>query len=129
MSTTPKPEATNPAATPAPAAVVEAAPDPQLAPQQFEKHKVKIKKPLQRAFNDKDAKGKICAGHLKRWFYAEDTKERECGDLEKTWGPKAEVYRCENCRTLYLPNPEEQPNSTVAGRGQVSVLGLTLPPK
>ena len=124
MSTTPNPEPTAAAsATPA------AAPDPQLAAQQFEKHKVKIKKPMQRVCNEKDAKGKLCAGHLKRWFYSEDTPERECGDLEKAWGPKAEVYRCEHCRTLYLPNPAEQPTSTVAGRGEVSVMGLTVPAK
>lgn len=120
---------TNPATPAAPAPAVEAAPDPQLAPEQFEKHKVKIKKVLQRACNNKDAKGKICAGHLKRWFYAEDMVEQECGDLEKAWGRKAEVYRCENCRTLYLPNPEEQVSNTVAGRGAVSVQGLTVPPK
>jgi hypothetical protein len=129
LSSTPNPDPKTPAAAAASSPTPEAAPDPQLAPQQFEKHKVKIKKVAQRACNNKDLKGKICAGHLKRWFYAEDTPERECGDLEKAWGPKAVVFRCENCRTLYLPNPEEQPSSTVAGRGEASVQGLTVPPK
>jgi hypothetical protein len=96
--------------------------------QQLPQHKVKLKKPLQRACNEKDAKGKACGGHLKRWFYATDAVERECGDAEKAWGPKAEVYRCENCKTLYLPNPEDA-IVNVAGRGQKSVFGLTLPPK
>ena len=127
MSSTPNPDPTKPAVATAPAAAPE--PDPQLAPQQFEKHQVKIKKPNQRVCNNKDAKGKLCAGHLKRWFYCEDTVERECGDLEKAWGTKAEVYRCEHCRTLYLPNPDEQASSSVAGRGSVSVLGLTVQPK
>jgi rubredoxin len=38
------------------------------------------------------------------------------------------VYRCENCKTLYLPNPGET-KVNVAGQGQISVFGLTLPPK
>ena len=49
--------------------------------------------------------------------------------MAKAWGPNAEVYRCEFCRTLYLPNPEDAGTLNVAGRGQVSVFGLTLPPK
>jgi hypothetical protein len=75
---------------------------------QLPNHKVKVKKVGQRACNEKDAKGKFCGGHLKRWFYTKDSVERECGDIEKTWGPDAEVYRCENCKALYLPNPEEE---------------------
>jgi hypothetical protein len=90
---------------------------------------VKIKKLGQRACNEKDAKGKICGGHLKRWYYTTDAMEQECGDMEKAWGPDAEVYRCENCRALYLPNPEEVSGLNVAGEGQISVFGLTLPPK
>ena len=96
---------------------------------QLPKHKVKIKKLGQRACNEKDAKGKICGGHLKRWYYTTDAMEQECGDMEKAWGPDAEVYRCENCRALYLPNPEEVSGLNVAGEGQISVFGLTLPPK
>jgi len=30
--------------------------------------KVKTRKTKQRACDEKDAKGKVCAGHLKRWF-------------------------------------------------------------
>jgi hypothetical protein len=30
---------------------------------------------------------------------------------------------------LYLPNPEDANGINVAGRGQLSVFGLTLPPK
>lgn len=101
--------------------------NPQDVPQ-FPNHKVKIKKLGQRACNEKDAKGKFCGGHLKRWFYAQDSVERECGDIEKAWGTDAEVYRCENCKALYLPNPEEV-KVNVAGKGMISVFGLTLPPK
>ncbi|HLV86732.1 MAG TPA: hypothetical protein VKV39_07125 [Candidatus Sulfotelmatobacter sp.] len=100
----------------------------QDAPQQFPNHKVKIKKAGQRACNEKDAKGKFCGGHLKRWFYAKDAVEHECGDLEKAWGTNAEVYRCENCKALYLPHPGEA-KINVAGQGMISVFGLTLPPK
>jgi ribosomal protein S27E len=96
--------------------------------QQLPNHKVKVKKGGQRACNEKDAKGKFCGGHLKRWFYTNDAVECECGDIEKAWGQSAEVYRCENCKTLYLPTPGEA-KVNVAGQGMISVFGLTLPPK
>ena len=95
---------------------------------QLPHHKVKIKKLAQRACNQKDEKGKYCGGHLKRWFYMTDVVERACGDVEKAWGPNAEVYRCENCKTLYLPNPDDA-KVNVAGQGSKSVFGLTRPPK
>jgi hypothetical protein len=104
-------------------------PDPQLAPEQLPNHKVRIKKIHQRSCNIKDEKGKICGGHLKRFFYAMDGVEKECGDIAKAWGPNAEVYRCEYCKTLYLPNPEENRGKNVAGVGMISVFGLTVPPK
>lgn len=96
---------------------------------QLPNHKVKMKKSGQRACNEKDAKGKPCGGHLKRWYYAVDATEKACGDIERAWGPDAEVYRCEHCKTLYLPNPEDARGLNVAGPGQASVFGLTLPPK
>ena len=96
---------------------------------QLPKHKVKIKKVGQRACNEKDAKGKLCGGHLKRWFYTTDVLEQACGDVEKAWGRDAEVYRCEHCKTLYLPNPDEAGGLNVAGPGQTSVFGLTVPEK
>jgi hypothetical protein len=99
------------------------------SPPQLPKHKVKIKKLNQRSCNEKDAKGKFCGGHLKRWYYASDVVEQACGDVEKAWGPDAEVYRCEHCKTLYLPNLEEVRGVNVAGKGQLSVFGLTVPPK
>ena len=92
-------------------------------------HKVKMKKVGQRACNEKDAKGKFCGGHLKRWFYTTDVLEQACGDVEKAWGRDAEVYRCEHCKTLYLPNGEESRGLNVAGQGQTSVFGLTVPAK
>jgi hypothetical protein len=53
-----------------------------------------------RACNQKDAKGKLCAGHLKRWYFFGD-------EVKQRFGPNAEIYRCERCKTLYLPNPAE----------------------
>jgi hypothetical protein len=96
---------------------------------QLPNHKVKIKKTGQRACNEKNEKGKFCGGHLKRWFYNADVLEQECGCVEKAWGADREVYRCEFCQTLYLPSPDDPRGMNVAGRGQLSVVGLTVPPK
>jgi hypothetical protein len=66
--------------------------------------KVKVRKHRQRSCDEKDAKGKLCAGHLKRWYdYPKET--------EHLVGPKAEIYRCEFCKTLYRPDPEQLPHS------------------
>ena len=98
-------------------------------PEQLPNHKVKIKKHGQRSCNEKDAKGKLCGGHLKRWFYGDDVVEEKCGDVRRAWGSDAEVYRCEHCKTLYLPNPEDVSGVNVAGQGTTSVFGLTVPAK
>jgi hypothetical protein len=66
--------------------------------------KVKTRKPKQRACDEKDAKGKVCAGHLKRWF-------EYPAEIEKLVGKGAEIYRCEFCKTLYRPDPGQQPIS------------------
>jgi hypothetical protein len=96
---------------------------------QLPNHKVKVKKPGQRSCNEKDAKGKLCGGHLKRWYYTTDIVEQGCGDVVREWGTDAEVYRCEHCKTLYLPHPEDIRGVNVAGQGQTSVFGLTVPGK
>ncbi len=97
--------------------------------QQLPHHKVKLKKHLQRACNELNDKNKLCGGHLKHFFYTADSVERECGDILQAWGPSAEVYRCEHCKTLYLPNPNDPRGMNVAGKGQISVFGLTVAPK
>ena len=71
---------------------------------QLPNHKVKVKKSLQRACNEKDAKGKLCAGHLKRWYFFGE-------EVKKQFGADAEIYRCERCKTLYLPAPGEEPRT------------------
>jgi hypothetical protein len=85
--------------TPTPAPEVTPAAEQKASPP-----KVKTRKPMQRACDEKDAKGKLCAGHLKRWF--------ECtAELEAIVGRGAEIYRCEFCKTLYRPDPKQLPNS------------------
>ena len=84
---------------------------PQKPLLQLPKHKIKYKMPFQRACNEKDEKGKLCAGHLKRWFYLADVLEQACGDVRQAFGDKAEIYRCEFCRTLFRPDPKQPPNS------------------
>ena len=66
--------------------------------------KVKERIPRMRACDEKDAKGKLCAGHLKRWYFFGP-------EVAEKFGAKAEIYRCENCKTLYLPNPSEAPRT------------------
>lgn len=60
--------------------------------------KVKRRIPRMRACNERNAKGKICAGHLKRWYAAPSEIKKQFGD---------EIYRCERCHTIYLPSPVE----------------------
>jgi len=66
--------------------------------------KVKTRKPKQRSCDEKDAKGKLCAGHLKRWF-------EYPSEIAALVGKGAEIYRCEFCKTLYRPDPKQLPNS------------------
>lgn len=55
-----------------------------------------------RACDEKDEKGEICSGHLKRWFGGSAEAKAAFGD---------ELYVCERCRVIYLPNLEETPRS------------------
>jgi hypothetical protein len=66
--------------------------------------KVKERLPRMRACDEKDEKGKICAGHLKRWYFFGE-------EVAQKYGKNAEIYRCENCKTLYLPSPGEEPRT------------------
>ena len=88
------------AAAPAPVAAAPAVAEP-AAPAPT---KLKVRKPKQRSCDERDAKGKVCAGHLKHWYdYPKD--------VEKLVGRKAEIYRCEFCKTLYRPDPAQLPHS------------------
>ena len=77
---------------------------PPVAAEPEAKPKIKVRKPKQRACDEKDAKGKLCNGHLTRW--SDYPKE-----IEELIGPKAEIYRCEFCKTLYKPDLSEMPHS------------------
>jgi hypothetical protein len=88
---------------PAPPAAAGAATASADAPAPAE-HKIKVRKHKQRSCDEKNEKGKLCAGHLKRWY--DYPKE-----VEALVGPHAEIYRCEFCQTLYRPDPQQMPNS------------------
>jgi len=66
--------------------------------------KIKVRKPKQRSCDERNEKGKLCAGHLKRWY--ELTPE-----VEAIVGKGAEIYRCEFCKVLFRPDPKQLPNS------------------
>jgi hypothetical protein len=64
--------------------------------------KVKRRVARMRACDEKNEKGAICAGHLKRWFSAPASVSNQFG---------SELYHCERCHTIYLPNPSEKPRT------------------
>ncbi|HYM09308.1 MAG TPA: hypothetical protein VEU62_01175 [Bryobacterales bacterium] len=68
--------------------------------------KVKRRVLRQRACNELGEKGKICAGHLKRWYHFGD-------EVKQAFSDHAEIYRCEHCHTLYLPNESERPRTLI----------------
>ncbi|MBI3405922.1 MAG: hypothetical protein HY046_10750 [Acidobacteria bacterium] len=71
---------------------------------QPEAPKLKTRKLRQRACDEKVEKGKVCCGHLKRWY--DYPKE-----IEAIVGGRIELYRCENCKALYKADPHEMPRS------------------
>lgn len=85
-------------ATPLMSAAPAPTPAPSAAP------RIKEKRPTQRACDEKNEKGKVCCGHLKRWYDYPP-------EIEKLIGKKAEIYRCEFCQTLYKPDLAEMPHS------------------
>jgi hypothetical protein len=93
------PVAPSPAAPAAPAAAA-----PAAAETAHPEQKIKVRKPRQRACDEKDVKGKLCGGHLKRWY--DYPKE-----VQAKIGKDAEIYRCEFCKTLYKPDPKQMPHS------------------
>jgi hypothetical protein len=106
--TAPNDAAPKPAAPPAPAAApaapaaaaaAVAAPVVPAGPP-----KIKVGKHKQRSCDEKNEKGKLCAGHLKRWYMYPKS-------VEALIGAGAEIYRCEFCQTLYRPDPGQLPRS------------------
>ena len=95
------PQSPTPAAPPPTPPAAAAAAPVEAAPKET---KIKVRKPKQRSCDEKDAKGKLCAGHLKRWYdYPKD--------VEAKIGKDVEIYRCEFCKTLYKPDPKQMPHS------------------
>jgi hypothetical protein len=88
----------------APTAAVPAATAVATEPEAPAAPKIKPKKSTQRACDEKDAKGKLCCGHLKRWY--DYPKE-----IEALVGKQAEIYRCEFCQTIYKPDRSKTPHS------------------
>jgi hypothetical protein len=85
--------------------------DPQTSPQTVPAEdsvpappKIKTKKRTQRACDEKDEKGKLCCGHLKRWYDYPP-------EIAALVGPNEEIYRCEFCKTLYKPDLSAPPHS------------------
>jgi hypothetical protein len=98
-----KPPAT-PASASAPTAAAPTATAVATEPEAPAAPKIKPKKATQRACDEKDAKGKLCCGHLKRWY--DYPKE-----IEALVGKQAEIYRCEFCQTIYKPDRSKTPHS------------------
>lgn len=84
------------------AAVEESAPEPKnFVARLPDGTVVKRRIVRQRACDEPTGKkGKICAGHLKRWYGFG-------GELVERFGRNLEIYRCERCQILYLPNEGE----------------------
>jgi hypothetical protein len=66
--------------------------------------KIRRRAPRMRACSLKNDKGKLCAGHLKRWYFFP-------AEVAERFGADAELYRCERCLTIYLPNEQEPSRS------------------
>jgi hypothetical protein len=96
------PQSAKPAPPPQPS--IAAAVEPRAAETEPTEIKIMVRKPKQRSCDQKNAKGKLCAGHLKRWY--DYPKE-----VEAKIGKGAEIYRCEFCKTLYKPDPKQMLHS------------------
>lgn len=68
--------------------------------------KVKQRLPRMRACDEANEKGKLCYGHLKRSYQLTE-------ELIEVLGRVPEIYRCERCRTWYLPAEGEVARTSV----------------
>jgi hypothetical protein len=75
----------------------------EATPLSTAERKIKEKQPGQRACDEKNAKGEMCCGHLKRWYTPDQETLKQLGPQ----GSKLELYRCERCHALYRPAPED----------------------
>ena len=84
----------------APEAADEAPPDPKNLVLRLSDGTAVKRRLLRQRACDEPAKKKICAGHLKRWYGFG-------AELVAHFGPDPEVYRCERCKILFVPNEDE----------------------
>lgn len=83
----------------------------------------KEKKVGQRVCDEKDAKGKLCLGHLKRWYTAP-------AELAQRLGKDSEIYRCDKCHVLYCPSGQDRSSTGQKFEEQiVNLLGDTVYPR
>ena len=89
----------------------------EVSPLSVEPIRIKEKKPGQRACDEKDAKGKMCVGHLKRW-------DKPSADVVRQVGKDVEIYRCERCHTLYRPAAQDRSSAGLRYEKQpVNIIG------
>ena len=82
--------------------------------------RIKVKKAGQRACDEKDAKGKLCVGHLKRW-------DRPTEEVVREVGKDVQLYRCERCHILYRPAPDDRSSAGLKyEKRTVNILGDTV---
>jgi hypothetical protein len=82
---------------------------------------VKEKQPGQRACDEKNAKGEMCCGHLKRWYTPDEATLKQLGVKAAT----VELYRCERCHTLYRPAPGDDSSAGLKyDLRPVNILGI-----
>ena len=86
-------------------------------------NKLREKKSGQRVCDEKDAKGKLCLGHLKRWY----TMPTE---ILQQLGEDSEIYRCDICHALYRPSVLDHSTAGQKFKEQpVNLLGDTIYPR
>jgi len=82
---------------------------------------LKVKQPGQRACDEKNAKGGMCCGHLKRWYTPDQQTLKQLGPDSA----KLELYRCERCHALYRPAPGDDSSAGLKyDLRPVSILGI-----
>jgi len=85
--------------------------------------KVRAKKSGQRICDEKDAKGKLCRGHLKRWYTMP-------AEIMEQLGKGSEIYRCDKCHVLYHPSIHDRSSAGQKYVEQpVNLLGDTVYPR
>jgi hypothetical protein len=84
---------------------------------------LKEKKNGQRVCDEINAKGKLCLGHLKRWYSVPV-------EVANRFGKDTEIYRCDKCHVLYHPSSFDRSSAGQKFQEQpVNLLGDTVYPR